>query len=407
MADAMLDGLVKERDNLLGRIQALKDSATDSGRDLSEDDLSSIEAAKERISNIDRRLDVIGDDLDMAEDVRNRLARVSKPAGPAPAYRNSGEILYDLLHQNDHESKTRYGTALRRAAEHMGTDKATTVPTAGDLGGLIVDPVQGAVIDPYPVGMPLANAVGLVPAPNSLHFMRPRILDPNFATGVGQQGTGATAGFEKAELPSKAFEVTADPVALDTVGGYLNVSQQLISLQPGSLDLIISHMNRRLANYIDGAVAAAVTGTGATPIALPTTAAEMQAALAKATADYYSATNMFPTWAAFGAAGYQLLAGFTDGAGRPLYPYLGAANSPGGNDFSSGLSSVGGLRPVLTPGISDGIYVGGAEGVEGYLYRFPILEAVEPSVLGRQIAVAAAVGTVNPIADSIQKIATA
>ena len=131
----------------------------------------------------------------------------------------------------------------------------------------------------------------------------------------------------------------------------------------------------------------------------------MQKALAQAVGQYYDVTKSFPSWVAMGAAGYQLLAGFTDAAGRPLFPYLGAANATGGNDFSSGLNTVGGLRPVLTPGISDSkLYVGGADGVEGYIYRFPVLEAVEPSVLGRQVAVAAAIGTHTPIADSIQVI---
>lgn len=408
MADAMLDGLVKERDNLLGRIQALKDAATDAGRDISEDDMTAIGSAKERIAQIDRRLEVIGDELTMSDEVRNKLARVTKTVAPAPAYRSSGEVLYDLLHQSDEDSRARYSQALRRAAQHMGTDAATTVPTAGDLGGLVVDPVVGPVIDPYPKGMPLANAIGLIPAPNSLHFLRPRLVDPNFATGVGQQGSAGTLGFEKAELPSQKFDVAADPVALTTIGGYLNVSQQLISLQPGSLDLIISHLNRRLANKIDATIGAAVAATTATPITMPTDAATMQEALAQAVAQYYEATLTFPEWIAFGAEGYQLLAGLSDAAGRPMFPNLGPANANGSNDWSAGLSSVGGLTPVLTPGITTGIYIGGGDVIEGYLYRFPVLEAVEPSVLGRQVAVSAAVGTftAEPFEAAIQVIET-
>lgn len=408
MGEALTDMLTKERDSKVSLVEQYKQAAADDGRDLTENEIGTITKARARVGEIDAQLAVLVDDLTIADDVADKLRRLSPGTAPASKYRSAGELLFDVLHQGEDDSRRRYTTAKKRAAEHMGQDAATTVPVAGDLGGLVVDPVVGPVIDPYPMGMPLANAIGLMPAPNSLHFMRPTIDDPNFAGGVGPQGTGGQVGFQKAELPSKAFDVTASPVALATVGGYLNVSQQLISLQPGSLDLIIRHMNRRLANSIDGSVAAAVVGTGATPIATPTDAAELQKAIWDAVAAYYGATNSLPTWIAMGPLGAAFLGGMTDAAGRPLFPYLGAANALGTADASLlALSTVAGLRPVMTPAITDTkLYIGGADGVEGYLYRFPVLEAVEPSVLGRQVAVAAAVGTFNPIADSIQVIGT-
>jgi hypothetical protein len=59
--------------------------------------------------------------------------------------------------------------------------------------------------------------------------------------------------------------------------------------------------------------------------------------------------------------------------------------------------TVAGLTPVVTAAITDDTYwVGGDAGLEGYMYRYPVLEAVEPSVLGRQVAVAASIAGYRP-----------
>lgn len=59
--------------------------------------------------------------------------------------------------------------------------------------------------------------------------------------------------------------------------------------------------------------------------------------------------------------------------------------------------TVAGLQAVVTPSITDDtFYVGGGNAIEGYLYRYPVLEAVEPSVLGRQVAVAASLAFYKP-----------
>jgi hypothetical protein len=256
--------------------------------------------------------------------------------------------------------------------------------------------------------MPFANAIGLIDAPNSLHFMRPRIVDPDFETAVGEQGEDATLGFEKAELPSKKFDVTADPVALATIGGYLNVSQQLISLQPGSLDMIIGHMNKRLAGAIDRRMVAEVAkSTGKVTLAADADAAAILKALFDASAKVYDATGELASWVAMGPLGWARLGSLTDAAGRPMFPYLGAANALGGANASTfAMSGPAGLNPVVTPAIKDATFwVGNGACVEGYIYRFPILEAVEPSVLGRQVAVSAAVAGYRPNANGAVHLA--
>jgi Phage capsid family len=401
MGDPMVDRLVSERDQKLVLIESLKTAANDQHRDLDENDKATVTSAKERVAAIDEQLLLIGDNLAMTDESRNRLARVTRAVAPVAAYSRAGEVLYDCLHLSNEESAGRFSAAMKRAAEHMGTDAAKTVPVAGDLGGLRVVPVVGAVIDPYPSGMPFASAIGLLESTNALHFMRPKIDDPSFYTSVGPQGSAATAGFEKAELPSKAFNVTADPVSLATVGTYLNVSQQLISLQPGSLDLIVSHLLRRLANAIDASLIAEMEkSTGKVTLAADADGATILAAIFDAAVAVYNATGSPAQWIAMGPQGWARLGSLVDLAGRPLLPTIGPANAMGTANASEWISSVAGLRAVVTPGIDDDTFwVGNSSVLEGYIYRFPVLEAVEPSVLGRQVAVAAATAGYRPIAN--------
>ena len=82
-----------------------------------------------------------------------------------------------------------------------------------------------------------------------------------------------------------------------------------------------------------------------------------------------------------------------------MFPFLGAANAMGTASADTfGMVGPAGLTPVVTYAITDAdFWVGNSAALEAYEYRFPLLEAVEPSVLGRQIAVGASLAFYNPI----------
>ena len=397
MADALLDKLVRERDQKLGLINMLTGTAADQGRDLNADDQAAIASAKERMKAIDGQLVLIGDQLDMDDDTRQRLSRlqVNSPSAEPPMYRSAGEMLYDCIHATmgsqhsveDQEAAKRYSLVLKRAAQHIGTSAAATTPIAGGFGGLYVMPVVGPVIDIYPAGRPFITGIGTRPAPNSLSFVRPRIVDPDFKTGAAVQT------LQKSELVSKKFDVAIDTLTLVTVGGYLNASQQLLSLQPSSLDIITGQLQKRVAWQSEAAGIAQINTTTATvPLAAGADSAAVLAAVYDAAALYYENTYSLPSWIAMGPQGWARLGSLTDSAGRPMFPFLGAANAMG-SMAADQFTMVGpaGLRPIVTPGITTpDLYVGGADSLEAYEYAFPVLEAIEPSVLGRQVAVASA-----------------
>lgn len=391
LAERLENDIAKRR----SAIELITERALEEKRDLTDDDMKAIGSYNDEITSWKRQLDLLVVDTEVSEETASKLRSLgSAVVGGDFHYRSAGELLWDCLHQSDPEARARYQKVMRRAAQHMGTVAANTTPTAGDLGGLVVKPVVGPVSDPYPRGMPLANAIGMrdIPTSDGFGFSRPYIVDAGFDTGVAKQT------LEKAELASVAFNVAVDNVPLTTMGGYLNVSSQLAAFQPTALDIIIGQLRRRLENAIDKAVLAELdNSTGVEDLAAAGTGADVVKAIYNAAAKYYGVTKQLPTTLAMGPNGWSRLGGLTDAAGRPLFPTLGAANAPGTMSAASFSTTVAGLVPVVTPSITNtDMWVTGPDAIEGYLYRYPVLEAVEPSVLGRQVAVAASVAAHRP-----------
>ena len=198
--DSMVRRLLDERDSKLALIDQLAGVADEAGRDLYETEAQTIGEAQERVRSLNGQVDKLTQDLELAEGARDRI-RTLDPNVIAKdfTYRSAGELVWDLIHRgNDADASLRFNKFMKtRAAEHMGYDKANTVPVAGGFNGLVVVPSLGPVLDPSPQGRPLFSALGSRPAP-ALTFTRPRIVDPNMSTGVG------IVAQEKSEMPSKA-----------------------------------------------------------------------------------------------------------------------------------------------------------------------------------------------------------
>ena len=212
MGDKLADVLTHKRDTALGLIEQISAVAVDEGRDLTDQDMQTIEAKNAEVKGYNRQLAVLCDDLELAETTQSRLRGLGSAVVAGDFhYRSAGQLLWDCLHQSEPDAKQRYGRVMRRAAEHMGTLASNTTPVAGDLGGLVVRPVVGPVADPSPRGMPFATALGIrdIPTSDGFGFSRPYLVDANFETGVAVQT------LEKAELASKAFNVAVTNVPLE------------------------------------------------------------------------------------------------------------------------------------------------------------------------------------------------
>jgi HK97 family phage major capsid protein len=382
--DVMVKRLLDERDGKLSLIEQIASVADDEGRDLLESENVTIANAQERVRSLNAQIDRLTQDLELADGAKNRI-RALDPSIVAKdfTYRSAGECLWDMIHRgSDNDASLRFGKYMKRAAEHMGLDKANTVPVAGGFNGLVTIPSVGPVLDPSPKGRPLFTALGARPAP-ALTFTRPRLVDPNVDTGVGPWVQ------EKSEGPSKAWDILNETVTCGRVGGYINVSEILVELLAGSLDMIVTQMNRRIERYSENAVVAELAKTGAS---VAVTGDDLVAAIGEATTIVMENTGMAPTWLAMGPAGYGAAIGLTDAAGRPLIPPVGPVNAIGTT------SSIMGLPTAVTSAITDKtFYIGNSFGLEVYERPLPLMQAFEPSVYGRQVAVATYLGFYSPI----------
>ena len=180
---------------------------------------------------------------------------------------------------------------------------------------------------------------------------------------------------------------------MDVVRGYINVSELLLEMIAGSLDMVTTHMNKRLASMLEAKAITAVSATTASvPLAADADAAAVQAALATASGMVATATGQWATWVAMGIEGAVRLASLTNLAGDAIFPGIG----PG--DVNGPPSAVYGLRPILSTGITGAdLFVGNGDSFEAYERRFPLMQALEPALWGRQIGVAGGYAFYSPI----------
>jgi hypothetical protein len=385
MGDAMIDRLIYQRNDVESKIKGVKSIALDESRDLRAEELDTIKTYSDRLKSIDGQLEVVTQQVALDETIAGRIAAFT-PDNPVVGhtYRSASELLWDAMRPGDADARARYNAVVKRASQHMGTTAENTVATAGGFGGLWVAGPVGPVINLAPVGRPWLTAIGVRQAPGAFSFMRPRLVDPDFATAAQPQGK------EKAELASRKFDIKADTLQLITVGNYLNLSLQAEQFVTGALDVVINQLLARVAVAQEKALAAEAALTASTvTLAAGADGAAVRAAIFQAAALVFDETGALPQWIAMGPQGWARLGSLVDLANRPLFPFGPGVNAEG--TMSPGTFAITGLgiNGVVTPGITDGtFYVGNELGLEAYEYTHPVLQGVEPSVLGRQIAVA-------------------
>jgi len=364
-------------------------TAREENRDPVESEQATLDRLGAKVDDLNAQLKLATRGYSVDAEVQSKLDMIRGAAAPV-AYRNAGALLWDMLHaQSDGDAAERYRRGIvqpmaSRAAEHLGLDKANTVAVAGGFNGLVVAPNVGPVLDPFPGDMPMFTALNPQTI-TSATFQRPRIVDPDFDTSLSDNPK------EKEEGESKAWDIVMEPVTMRMVRGYINVSELLLEMVAESLNMVVVHMNKRLAGMLEGKAIANVGSTTASiPLAANATAAAVQSAIMTASGMVADATGALASWVAFGTQGFVRLGSLTNLAGDSIVQ-VGAGNATGleGDVF--------GLRPVYTPGIADAsLYVGNAASQETYERRFPIMQALEPALFGRQIGVAGGYAFYNP-----------
>lgn len=402
MSDVMLAKLNEERESKTTFIEELGNTAASENRDLSKNELEIITRSKDRIAQIDEQLTVIARESTLDETAQKRLAQLAGATigGPDKAveYRSAGAYLSDYIASiiETGEKKSEATTRLQRyarAAAHIVTD---------NFPGAIPDTIVGPLINLINTSRPLVAAIGTIPVPAGPSFRRPRVDDPNVATGVGTQVA------QKDELVSKAFTITSENVDLSTLGGYVNVARQVLDWGTASMDAIVAQLAGRYSYATErAAISAMSASTSKVTLAAGATADATVKAVYEAAGKVFEQTGQLPTQLAVGPLGWARLGSLTSSGGVPTFPYLNPMNAQG--QMGGATTFTGnpvGLNLVVTPGITDDtMWVLNSLGLEVYEQVIGQLSVVEPSVLGIQVAYAGYVGYYRPAANGAVHIA--
>jgi len=274
-----------------------------------------------------------------------------------------------------------------RAASHV---------TTGNFTGVFPDTIVGPLINTINTDRPLVSAIGVQQVPAGPSFRRPRLNDPNVATGVAPQAA------QKDELVSQAFTITSDNVDLTTLGGYVNVARQVLDWGVASLEGIVAQL---AARYSYATERAAVTEMQKSTSHVTLAAGADSDATLKAIYDaaglVYTETGALPTTLAVGPLGWARLGSLTSSAGTAMFPFLNPVNAQGSMGGPTNFTgNPVGLNMIVTPGITDDTFwVVNSLALEIYEQQVGQLSVVEPSVLGIQVAFAGYLGTYRPAPD--------
>jgi HK97 family phage major capsid protein len=383
--DAMVDRLEKDISERQSFIEGTTANAQDADRDLTENELQLITEARSRIENAEQQLEVLGSAIETGRRARERTSQLQRAYqdmrretdnGPVE-YRSAGSYIADT-----------YAASLgsRDAAERLEVFHRTAAhqKTADNLG-VVPDPIQGSVINFIDAARPVVSFIGPQPI-TSQKWYRPKVTQH---TSVGTQGSAGAASDEKAELDSQKMLITRLDATAVTYGGYVNVSRQNIDFsEPQVLDLVINDLAAQYAIQTEAATGAELLATSTSAVTyIEGSATDLASAIWEAAATVYAAVK---------GQGRLAIAVAADTLGQfgPLFNPVNpqSAQSPGftAGAFGQGvMGSISGIPVLMSAGIGAGeAYLFSTAALEVFERRVGNLQAIEPSVLGVQVAYA-------------------
>jgi hypothetical protein len=368
-------------------------NAQDGNRDITDNE-------KELIGSAKKRVDVLTDQLEMLRaasvsttGARDKIRVISEEIQTMRRnvdqgvieYRSAGQYILDVYAAGigDRPAKERLDLFLRTAAHQK---------TADNLG-IIPDPIIGPVLNFIDAARPLVTFDGPQNLPSAT-FYRPKVTQH---TTVAKQGSAGAAADEKSELSSQKMLITRLTGTAITYGGYVNVSRQNLDFSnPQAMDAVINDLASQYAIATEAAFGAALIASANTielaPVATGTnpSASEATTALWAAVAAVYTAVKgqgrvalavspgKLSAWASLFA---------------PVNPTNSQSTGFNAGDFGQGvIGQISGIPVIMSAGIAgaatDFGVVFSTAAIESYEQRIGSLQAVEPSVLGVQVAYA-------------------
>jgi len=381
-------------DQLLARVDA-------DGRDLVDAEKANLSTARDRIRQLDEQIKPLEEFEQLRATASAGAARIGAPAGGARtearplgeagtyAYASAGAFIVDTLraagvpwalNASDRVPNPDAAARLQRAA--------VANQTTADTPGLLPEPIIGPVVNTIDASRPFVTSIGARPMGGiaGVTFSRPKVTQH---VDVGPQ-----VG-EKTQLPSRKMTIAQVPFTKGTYGGTVNISRQDIDwTSPSAWDALVQDLADVYGAETEAAAAAAFAAA-----VLQTEACATDDLKGWAAALYLAAVKCYRGGAAAGATPMGRLPDrmwvsldmwAQVGAIVDVARMVASANAAG-NLGTSELASFSGdvlnVPRIVVPTLPDAtIVLGSSKLYEFYEETIGLLSAVEPAILGVEVA---------------------
>ena len=268
-------------------------------------------------------------------------------------------------------------------AFHEVLQAAAPDVSLADGPGVLPEIIVGNVYNSF-IGMrPCVDAVGVRSLPaQGQSFIRPRVTTHN---SVGLQNPDNTT------LTASTFVISPETVTKGTYGGYVNISEQIISWSdPSMLSALLDDMGRIYMNETDN-VACDDLVTGATTtrnFGDQTLPGDWLNWIGGASTTILTASNgNNPNTLFMSANVFGDLVALSDTSGRPLFPNLNAQNAFGTMAVTTDVGTAFGCRVVRDRNFPiDTLILGDASGYELFEAQRGSVSVLSPSTLSTVLA---------------------
>jgi HK97 family phage major capsid protein len=412
------DEQIRFVDETLARVEA-------DGRDLVDAERNNLTAARSRIGELDAQIEPLEEFEELRSAHRSTTSRYSSSQQRADQggdrgrgaayteprgheYRSAGEIIVDrvLAHDGNADAVDRLvgaglhrdltGQARSMVSRVEDQQRALVHQTTANTPGLLPEPIVGAIDNDTDAQRPFMSSLGVKPLGGipGKTFERPTVTQH---TQVGEQAA------EKDELVSRQLVISGVPFSKRTFGGALNVSRQDIDwTSPAAWDAILTDLQEQYAleteNAAADAFAAAIVATveNGAAVGQAGTLQQIATAFYAAASGAYGGSGRLPNHVWMSLDMWALYGPVLDTAAAALNAGAGPGNDSAVNSFEGQVLR---LPRTVVPSFPAGtLIVGVKERTEVYEERIGLLQAVQPSVLGVEIAYGGymASGTLRP-----------
>jgi len=388
--NAVLESFRAQREEQIAIVDRILEQVE--GRDLVDAERSLLQAARERVAELDAQIEPLE-----AFDAISAQHRAAANALPTPAeaaqprrldrearelYRTPGAFLVDYIRAHGILER---GVRDEQAAARLYQVRADQ--TTADTTGILPTPIVGQVISLLDTNRPLiaslggAKALGNIPGTT---FSRPKVTQHT-------QSGAQTA--EKTALPSRKMTIAPVTFTKTTRGGYVDISRQDIDwTSPSAWDILVRDLAAVYSVDVETTVAAAfaTAATGTKPPALPATPVlgDWAKGLYTAAMHSYTAGQRMPTriwcsldvWAALGSLVDTQRVVFPVDLQREM-------GAPGTSSLAEFSGDMFGLPRIVAPYLPAKTCIVGPDDLyEVYEEQLGLLSVIEPSILGVQVA---------------------